>query len=380
MADREAHRLIALAAGGTGGHVFPARALAEALSARGWRIALITDARGASFSDEIPNTETHRIKAASLGGGAWGKLKGLAQLCAGLLQARALLRRLRPAAVVGFGGYASAPTMVAASRLGVPTLIHEQNAVLGRANRLIAGRVRRIATSFADVAGIRARDRGRVILTGNPVRAEIAAIGNASYRAPGPGDAFRLLVFGGSQGAKILSDVVPAAVAALPSEARGRLRIVQQCRPETIDHVRAAYAEIAADATLRGFFDDMPDRIAAAHLIIGRAGASTVTELAAAGRPAILVPYRFATDDHQTANARAMHHAGAAWLMPEDDFTAPALADRLARWIGDPAELAAAAEAARASCPGNAAGRLADAVEAIALAANDNGANGEKAA
>ncbi len=373
-------RIMALAAGGTGGHVFPARALAEALAARGWRIALITDSRGGSFSDDIANTETHRIKAASLGGGVCSKLRGLTQLGVGLLQARALLRRIRPAAVVGFGGYASAPTMWAAGQLGLPTMIHEQNAVLGRANRLIAARARRIATSFATVSGIRERDRPRITLTGNPVRSDVAAVGKTPYSAPVGDSVIRLLVFGGSQGARILSDIVPAAIAALPDSLRTRLEVVQQCRPENLDAVRDCYRAAGVNATLGTFFSDMPARIAAAHLVIGRAGASTVSELAAAGRPAILVPYRFAMDDHQSANALAMDAVGGALVVREDDFMPEPLARRLSELFAAPDLLTAIAAKALAAGHADAAERLADAAESIAGAANDNGSNREEAA
>jgi UDP-N-acetylglucosamine--N-acetylmuramyl-(pentapeptide) pyrophosphoryl-undecaprenol N-acetylglucosamine transferase len=373
-------RIMALAAGGTGGHVFPARALAETLSARGWRIALVTDARGASFLDEIANTETHRIKAASLGGGVCSKLKGLTHLGVGLLQARALLRRISPSAAVGFGGYASAPTMWAAAQLGLPTMIHEQNAVLGRANRMIAGRARRIATSFSAVSGIRDKDRQRVTLTGNPVRADIATVGKTPYVSPADDGAIRLLVFGGSQGAKILSDVVPAAISALPAPLRARLEVVQQCRPENLDSVREIYRASNVRAMLETFFDDMPTRIADSHLVIGRAGASTVSELAAAGRPAILIPYRFAMDDHQTANAEAMQSSGAAWLMAEDDFTIEAVVRHLSDLFAAPDRLATTAAKALAAGHADAAERLADAAEAIANPANDNNASKEEAA
>lgn len=377
MAQR---RIMVLAAGGTGGHVFPARALAEALSARGWRIALVTDSRGASFLEEIANTETHRIKAASLGGGICSKLRGLTQLGIGLLQARALLRRIDPAAAIGFGGYPSAPTMWAAAQLGLPTMIHEQNAVLGRVNRMIAGRARRIATSFSAVSGIRDRDRPRVTLTGNPVRAEIAAVGKTPYIAPTDGGAIQLLIFGGSQGAKILSDIVPDAICALPASLRDRLEVVQQCRPENLDSVREVYRDSNVKATLETFFDDMPARIAASHLVIGRAGASTVSEVAAAGRPAILIPYRFAMDDHQTANAQAMQSSGAAWLMAEDDFTTESVAKHLSELFAAPDRLATTAAKALAAGHADAAERLADAAEAIANPANDNDASQEEAA
>jgi UDP-N-acetylglucosamine--N-acetylmuramyl-(pentapeptide) pyrophosphoryl-undecaprenol N-acetylglucosamine transferase len=372
---------IVLAAGGTGGHVFPARALAETLTARGWRIALVTDMRGAAFGDSMAGVETHRISAASPGGGIAGRVRGLLALGIGLFQARALLRRLSPAAAVGFGGYPSVPTMWAAGGARIPTLIHEQNAVLGRANRLLAPRVDRIATAFAAVLGIRPDDRRKTVLTGNPVRTAIAAIGARPYPArQSAGDPLTILVFGGSQGARILSDVTPAALAALPPESRARLRIVQQCRAEDIDRVRAACDGAAVKAELATFFDDMPERLAAAQLVIGRAGASTIAEIGAAGRPAILVPYRHAMDDHQTANARAVAGAGAGWVMAEDDFTATALAARIEAFLSDPGLLREAAARALATGRPDAAERLADAAEALAGGSSGASARPEETA
>ena len=358
---------IVLAAGGTGGHVFPARALAEALTARGWRIALVTDMRGTAFGESMAGVETHRIRAATLSGGIAGKIRGALQLGMGFIQARALLRRLAPSAAVGFGGYPSVPTMAAASGARVPTLIHEQNAVLGRANRLLAPRVDRIATAFATVLGIRPDDRKKIVLTGNPVRAAIAAIGARPYPARmSAEEPLRVLVFGGSQGARILSDVTPAAFAALPADARARMRIVQQCRSEDLERVRAVYEDAAIHAELATFFEDMPARLAAAHLVIARAGASTIAEATVAGRPIVFVPYRRAMDDHQTANARAVAEAGAGWAMAEDDFTAPALAARIGGFLSDPDLLRAAAARSLATGRPDAAERLADAAEALA--------------
>ena len=366
--------LIALAAGGTGGHVFPARALAEALIGRGARVALITDRRGLAFGEEI-GVEVHRIDAASPGGSPRRALAGLFRLGTGLFQARALLRRLSPGVVAGFGGYPSVPPLWAAARLGIPTLIHEQNAVMGRANRLLAPRVRRIALTFTETQRIRPRDRARCVLVGNPVRAAIAAIGARPYPGPEPGGPLRLLVSGGSQGARALSVIVPAAICALPDSPRRRLSIVQQCRPEDLDAVRARYAEAGVSATLAAFFDDMPQRLAAAQLVIGRAGASTTAELAAAGRPAILVPYPHAADDHQTANARAAEVAGAAWAMAEPaGFTAEALTARLRSFLERPSLLVEAAARARAFGKPDAAAHLADAVAALARPGSNGGA------
>ena len=364
--------LVVLAAGGTGGHVFPARALAEALLARGWRVALVTDRRGQAFGEEL-GVEVHRISAASPGGGARRALAGIVSLGAGTFQARGILHRLAPSVVAGFGGYPSVPTMWAASLLGIPTLVHEQNAVMGRANRLLLAHVMRIALSFAETQRIRPRDRAKCVLTGNPVRAAIAAIGAEPYPAPAYGGPLRLLVSGGSQGARSLSAVVPAAICALPDALRRRIAVVQQCRAEDIDNVRARYAESTVDAELATFFDDMPRRLAAAQLAIGRAGASTVAELGAAGRPAILVPYPHATDDHQTANARAAEATGAAWAMPEPGFTPDALGQRLMAFLERPLLLTDAAAKARAFGKPDAAQRLADAVAAIARPRSNGG-------
>lgn len=358
---------IVLAAGGTGGHVFPAQALAEALSARGWRIALLTDSRGTAFGDQIAGLEAYRIKAARIGGGAWSKIKGLTQLGLGFFQARGILRRLAPSAAVGFGGYPSVPTMWAATGARIPTLIHEQNAILGRANRLLASRIDRIATSFDPALVVGEKDRGKSMLTGNPVRSAIREIANAPYpRRQSEDQPLNLLVFGGSQGARILSDVVPAAIATLPATTRERLQIVQQCRVEDLNRVRQTYSDANLKADLAPFFDDMPQRLAAAHLVIARAGASTIAEVTAAGRPIILVPYKHAMDDHQTANARAIDATGGGWMMPEDVFSDVTLAAKLQTLLTDLELLPAAAAHARAAGWPDAAERLADATEALA--------------
>ena len=367
-----AGRPVVLAAGGTGGHVFPAQALAEELLRRGHALALVTDQRGVEYGDALGRIETFRISAAGLGGGLIGKLRGLFALGAGFLQARRLLTRLRPGAVVGFGGYPTIPTMVAACRAGFPTLIHEQNAILGRANAFLAPRVNRIATSFASVAGIGDRDQIKSVQTGNPVRAAIAALHDRPYVGPGK-DELSIFVLGGSQGARVLSDVIPAALAALPVDMRQQLRVVQQCRQEDIDRVRSAYSNSNIQAELATFFDDVPDRLHAAHLVICRAGASTVAELVEAGRPAVLIPYRYATDDHQRANASAVAEAGGGWMMVEDEFTPEALAARLQELFDDPAQLAGAAANSGALRRGAAAALLADEVENMLGDGRDGG-------
>jgi UDP-N-acetylglucosamine--N-acetylmuramyl-(pentapeptide) pyrophosphoryl-undecaprenol N-acetylglucosamine transferase len=370
-------RPIVLAAGGTGGHMFPAEALAGELITRGHRVALVTDRRGGGFGDRMTAVETHRISAGGLaGGGVLRRAQGVMQLGAGLLQARRLLSRLAPAAAVGFGGYASVPTMLAASFAGIPTVLHEQNAVLGRANRLLSKRVTRIAAAFADFGTELPAER--IVLTGNPVRPAIAALGSEPYPRIARGDSLRLLVVGGSQGARVFSRLVPAAIGLLPEELRRSLRIMQQCRAEDLDTARNSYQLLAADVDLASFFADMPERLRAAHLVIARAGASTVAELAAAGRPAILIPYPFATDDHQTANAKAMSAAGAAWLMPEATTEPATLAERLVTLLQRPETLAAAADAAHRLGRRDAAKRLADLVTSL-IRGNGNHADAETA-
>jgi UDP-N-acetylglucosamine--N-acetylmuramyl-(pentapeptide) pyrophosphoryl-undecaprenol N-acetylglucosamine transferase len=352
--------LILIAAGGTGGHVFPAQALAAELGNRGRTHGFITDRRGAEFH----SGEVYEISAAAVTGrGITGRLRGLAAIAVGIFQARRLLRRLRPAGVVGFGGYASVPAVVAAAQLGLPTAIHEQNAVLGRANRLLAPRVRAIATAFADVARLADGDRSKAEQTGNPVRAAVASLAQTPYPAPQKDESLSILVTGGSQGAAVMTQVVPGALSSLSGPPRQRLRIVQQCRPEQIDAARAIYDEAGIEAELATFFDDMPDRLAAAQLIIARAGASTVAELTAAGRPAILVPLPSAADDHQTANARAVHSAGGGWLIDESDFTPGVLAARIGEFLDRPGLLVEAAAKALALGIPDAAERLAGLVE-----------------
>ena len=356
--------LIVLAAGGTGGHMFPAESLAGELLARGFRVALVTDRRGQAFGERLPGVELHRIRAGRLGAGLMSKVVGVAELALGTLEAGRLLRLLAPAAVIGFGGYPSVPTMLAAARLGRATLIHEQNALLGRANRLIAPRAKRIATSFPETGALREADRARTVETGNPVRREIAALSGLPYPALGAEDPIHLLILGGSQGARVLSEVIPAAFALLPESLRRRLRVTQQARAEDIEAVRRAHAATGVAAELATFFNDVPARLARAHLVISRSGASTTAELATVGRPAILVPYLHAADDHQTANARALEKAGGAWVMPHAAFTPTALAEQLARLAASPETLAQAARAMHGLGRPDAARELADLVVA----------------
>lgn len=358
--------LVVLAAGGTGGHVFPAEALAEALLARGYRLALVTDNRGAAYGGVLGTIETHRLPLSRMSGGIAARVRSVVSIGASVFRARALLRRLGPGAVIGFGGYPSLPTLLAATQLRLPTALHEQNAVLGRANRLLARRVDAIATSFAEVRFLGSDLRERVSVTGNPVRPGIRALHGASYAPPGPGDRFRILVVGGSQGASIFSKVVPAAAAILAPPLRERLEIAQQARAEDLEAARAAYAALGMSVDLQPFFNDVPARLAAAHLVICRSGASTVAELATVGRPAILVPYPHATDDHQTANARALASLGGGWVSLNSEFSAMSLAERLSALLADPAPLSRAATAAQATGRPDAAERLADLVQRLA--------------
>jgi UDP-N-acetylglucosamine--N-acetylmuramyl-(pentapeptide) pyrophosphoryl-undecaprenol N-acetylglucosamine transferase len=364
-------RPIVLAAGGTGGHIFPAEALAQALVARGHEVALVTDRRGQAF--KVPGVETHRIRAGRFGGGVVAKAIGVAELILGVLDARRILKKLDRAAVVGFGGYPSVPTLIAASRLGLPTIIHEQNALLGRANRLLAPRVRRIATSFRETAALRPGDLDKIVLTGNPVRPAIAAMRETPYSALGGEGSIHLLVLGGSQGARVFSEVIPAAVRLLAEPLRRRLHIAQQARPEDLDMARAGYADAGVTVELASFFDDVPARLAAAQLVVARAGASTMTELTTLGRPAILVPYPHAADDHQSANARALAAAGGAWVVPQSQLTPESLASLLGDLLADPLRLARAAADSRAFGKPDAARLLADVV--VAVSGESNGSS-----
>ncbi len=365
-------RIVALAAGGTGGHMFPAQALARELLNRGSKVALITDRRGIGFGADLPEVRTERINAGALAGGSLvKKLSSVGRLAIGYLQARGSLRRLKADTVVGFGGYASVPTVMAGAHRGLRVVLHEQNAVLGRANRLLAPRADAIASSFAEVEGLKDEDRGKVVFTGNPVRPAIAALGEAPFPRPESESTLRLLVIGGSQGAEVFNTVVPAAVEALPEALRRRLAISQQVRGPAIDKVRSVYEAAGVTANLAGFFEDMPERLRGAQMVIGRAGASTIAELAAAGRPAVLVPYPYAADDHQTANARAFAATGGGWVMPQAELTAGDLSELLARVLADPSALQDAAAAAYGFGRAGAAGRLADLV--CGSGANQNG-------
>jgi len=351
---KQAPGLVVLSTGGTGGHVFPAQALAAELAQRGARLALVTDRRGDAFSGPLASLDTHEISAAGVSGRSLSAgMSAVFKLSIGFLQARRLLKELRPDVVVGFGGYPSVPTMLAASRLRLKTAIHEQNAILGRANRLLAPRVDRIATSFEATAELRNADASKASWTGNPVRPGIAGLSGRPYPIPRQDEPVNILVFGGSQGAAVFGEVVPTALARLPHPLLTRLRITQQVRAEQIPTIENTYRGAGISAEIRTFFTDMPERLDQAHLIISRAGASTIAELTAVGRPAILVPYPHAIDDHQSANAARLSDAGGAWMYPQDSFTPDVLSDRVQSLIEQPANLETAATcAARIGMPG----------------------------
>ena len=356
-------QVIAVTSGGTGGLMFPAVALSKALVRRGAKVLFFTDARAARYTDGVDGVQTIILPAGGIAGkGIKGRLMGTARLGLGTLKARSMIKKAKPAVVVGFGGYASIPATMSAKWLGIPFAIHEQNAVLGRANRLVAGAAKRIATSFPTVTLIDPNDQNKVIWTGNPVRAEVAALANSTYDVPTEDGPIKLLITGGSQGARVLSEILPTALVNLPEGIRTRLVVTQQARDEDINAVRKTYDGSGIDVTLASFIDDIPERLRDCHLVIARSGASTVAELTAAGRPGLLVPLPHAIDDHQRFNAQQVEDAGGAWLMPQDRFSSETVTDRLAKLLRNPAALTRAAKAAKTAGRANAAERLADMV------------------
>jgi UDP-N-acetylglucosamine--N-acetylmuramyl-(pentapeptide) pyrophosphoryl-undecaprenol N-acetylglucosamine transferase len=339
-------RHFVLAAGGTGGHMMPAHALASELVARGHRVALITDARGAKIPGLFDGVQTHILPAGRITSNPLTWPGGVRAILSGRRMALNLYRDFRPSAVIGFGGYPALPALVAAISAGIPTAVHEQNAVLGRVNRLVAGRVNAIATAYPHVARIADAYRKKVHLVGNPVRSEILELREQPYPPLDGEGVFRVLVIGGSQGASILSEVVPDGLAMLPVALRQRLQVTQQCRAEDIEAVRARYAALGIPADLATYMNDIPEKLAWTHLMIARAGASTIAELTAAGRPAILVPLPSATDDHQTANVREMVEVGGARSISQSLFTPKELAKQMQKLGLEPTGLANAAKAA----------------------------------
>ena len=354
-----------LAAGGTGGHMVPAHALAAELAARGHGVLVITDARGAKIPGLFDKIAVHELPAGRLGGGPISWIKAAFAVLAGRREAIRLYRDHPPQAVVGFGGYPAFPALLAARALDIPTVLHEQNAVLGRVNRLLAGGATAVGTAYPEIERLKPGHSDRLVLVGNPVRAEIARIGEMPFPPFDEVAPLKILVTGGSQGATILGKVVPSGLGMLEPSLRRRLQVVQQCRPDDIEEIRARYAELGIPAELMTYILDMPDKLADAHLVIGRAGASTIAELTAAGRPAILIPFAAATDDHQTANAREMTKAGGARTIPQGEFTPETLARQIEAIAGDPLALSNAAARSLSVGRPHAARDLADLVERV---------------
>jgi len=361
---------VLVAAGGTGGHLFPAEALAAALTKRGVAVHLATDRRAARYGEALPDEAIHILSSDTLRGrDPIALARTAATLGVGLVQAWALIGRLKPGAVIGFGGYPTVPPVLAAVWRGVPTLIHDANAVIGRANRLLAPRVTAIATTFPDVFRGAPHLAEKATLTGNPVRPAVVAAAATPY--PAPDDRLRLLIFGGSQGARIMADVAPLAVERLEAGLRAKLAIVQQAREEDVERVRAAYRGMSVAAEVAAFFPDLPARMAASQLIVARSGASTVAELSAIGRPAVLVPLPHALDQDQFANAGVLERVGGAIRVAQEDFTPQRLAAEIAALMAAPDKLAAMAAAARSVGRLDAAEALADLVLKVAgIAAN----------
>lgn len=358
--------MVILAAGGTGGHLFPAYALAEELLRRGIAVELATDMRGDRYGTGFPARAVHRIPSATLAGKSpLAVAKTGFTLGKGILAARRLMAEARPSVVIGFGGYPSFPPIVAARMAGIPTILHEQNAVLGRANKMLAKRVDAVATSFEHVKLLDGALAAKARFTGNPVRDLVVSESSRPYVPPQPGGPFHLLVFGGSQGARYFSDAVPPALVQLPPDLRARLKVVQQAREEDLDRVRAAYAAAGIAAEVSPFFKDLPARMAASHLVVARAGASSVAELTVLGRPAILVPLPHALDNDQLQNATRLAESGGGWCIEQKSLSPERLAGEIARLAADPASLVRAARAAKAAGRPDAVKRLADLAEEL---------------
>ncbi len=363
---KAAPKLILLCAGGTGGHMFPAEALAQDLISRGYRVALATDVRGKRYEPFAGGIPVHVLKSGTIGAGIFRKIQSAASLFMGFMQARKLLSDLKPAVVVGFGGYPSVPGVYAAQTMKVPTVIHEQNAVLGRANVFLAHKAERIAVAWSHVEGLDGTDEARAIVTGNPVRPDISGLYNKPFPTIERDGVLRIFITGGSQGASVFSEVIPNALAKLPAHHRVRLEIVQQCRNEDLPEVQGIYNEAKIKCDLRPFFKDMALQLERCHLVIARSGAGTVSEVTTAGRPAIFVPYPHHADQQQKRNADAVADAGGAWVMTQNGFTAEALLARLETFLQNPETLFRAAENARSCGRPDAARKLGNIVMALA--------------
>ncbi len=357
---------VLLTAGGTGGHLFPAQALADVLQERGYVVDLATDRRADKYGGDFPARDTYLVSSDTIRGKTPVALArtGL-KLLKGYWQASGILKRTKPAVVVGFGGYPTFPPMFAARRRGIPTILHEANAVMGRANRMLAKQATAVAVSFPEILNSEGIG-GKQVFTGNPLRSAVIAACETPYKAPGAEDRLRLLIFGGSQGARFFSEMMPSVLEALPKGLCSRIDLVQQCRPEDIDTAAQDYAALGMKPELKSFFTDMPDRIARAHLVICRSGATSVSELAAIGRPSILVPLPGAIDQDQSANARILERTGGAVFAAQPSITPSGLAETIAGLMTSPDALATMAEAARKEGRPDAVTRLADLVQHVA--------------
>jgi UDP-N-acetylglucosamine--N-acetylmuramyl-(pentapeptide) pyrophosphoryl-undecaprenol N-acetylglucosamine transferase len=358
--------IVFLCAGGTGGHMFPAMALAHDLKTRGTGVVFVTDKRGEKFIKPDDGIEVKVISSATLPKGLWGKVKGLYSLGRGYMQSRSLIKKYNPKIVVGFGGYPSLPPMKEAQAAEIPTIIHEQNAVLGKANAHLAAKAERIALSLSDYSSLDESDAIRAIITGNPVRADIAALYSTPYHVPDNDGPFYVVVMGGSLGAKVMGDIVPSALSTMPDELRSRVSVIQQCHADSIGDVSKVYKDAGIQADIRPFIDDMPAVLKAAHLVIARSGASTVAEVSIAGVPAIYVPYPHHADMQQKVNAQTISTRGGAWVMMEgDEFTPAKLSQKIESLMLNPEELFNAAEAARGCAKPEAARKLGNLVVAL---------------
>jgi UDP-N-acetylglucosamine--N-acetylmuramyl-(pentapeptide) pyrophosphoryl-undecaprenol N-acetylglucosamine transferase len=361
-------RNFVLAAGGTGGHIIPAYALGAELMRRGHHVALITDDRGAKIPGCPEGMTSHILPAGRVAGGPRGWISAARAIWRGRAMARQLYSSFQPTAVVGFGGYPALPALLGAFADDIPTVVHEQNAVLGRVNRLVAGKVNAIATAYPDVKRIKASHSEKVHLVGNPVRAEVIALRDQPFPPFIEDGVFRVLVTGGSQGASILSEIVPDGLARLPLNLRRRLQVTQQCRADDLETVRKTYADHQIPAQLATYLEDLPERLGWSHLVIGRAGASTIAELTCAGRPAILVPLPTAMDNHQAFNVGEMVRSGGARSISQSAFSPVELAKQIQKMALLPETLENAARAAKSCGRPDAVHDLADLVESFGRA------------
>ncbi|MDH5721997.1 MAG: undecaprenyldiphospho-muramoylpentapeptide beta-N-acetylglucosaminyltransferase [Alphaproteobacteria bacterium] len=356
---------IVLSSGGTGGHMSPASALASDLKSRGYRVGLATDQRGLKYKSMFEGIPIYVVNSGTAARGITGKIKGAVYLIVGIVQAIGLLLRLKPDLVVGFGGYPSVPVVLVAQYMKIPTILHEQNAIIGKANDFLASKAERIALSLPGTKGLDDNEKYRSVVTGNPVRPDVGALFTKPYPAFSQDGELRILVMGGSLGASVFSDVIPKALAGLSADHKKRLDIVQQCRVEDLDQARLVYEEAGIKASLSTFIDDVAKALSDAHLVIARSGASTVAEITAAGRPAIFVPYPHHKDQQQKMNADSVADHGGAWVMTEPGFTQEALLAQIEMFLQNPESLFRAAEKSREVAKPDAARKLGNLVTAV---------------